>query len=54
LRVRSTGEAIDGWVFGKIDTLHPSDPVVLVDRFTWTNSRKGPGSVGRSRRGHED
>ena len=49
LRVRSTGEAIDGWVFGKVDTLHPSDPVVLVDRFTWMNPRKGPGSVGRTR-----
>lgn len=47
LRVRSTGEAIDGWVFGKVDTLHPNDPVVLVDRFTWMNPRKEPGSVRR-------
>ncbi len=39
LRVRKNGEAIDGWVFGKIDPLKPSEPILLVDRFTWKNPR---------------
>lgn len=37
LRVRKSGEAIDGWVFGKVDPLNPTDPLLLVDRFTWKN-----------------
>jgi hypothetical protein len=45
LRVRRTGDAVDGWAFGKVDPLNPSDPVVLVDQFTWTNPRRGPVSV---------
>lgn len=39
LRVRQSGEAVDGWVFGKVDPLNPSDPILLVDRFTWKNPR---------------
>jgi hypothetical protein len=37
LRVRSSGEAIDAWVLGKVDPLNPESDVVLVDHFTWQN-----------------
>ena len=37
LRVRQDGKAIDGWVLGKVDTLEPEAPTVLVDHFTWPN-----------------
>jgi hypothetical protein len=37
LRVRRDGSAVDGWVLGKVDPLSKTDPVVLVDRFTWQN-----------------
>jgi hypothetical protein len=43
LRVRRDGSAVDGWIIGKIDTLDPDSPVVLVDRWTWKN-RRGPGN----------
>lgn len=54
LRVRRDGSAIDGWVIGKVDPLRPQEPVVLVDRFTWTNPQQssraevegGPGTSG--------
>jgi hypothetical protein len=38
-RVRRDGSAVDGWVIGKVDTLDPDAPVVLVDRWTWKNPR---------------
>lgn len=37
LRVRRDGSAVDGWVLGKVDPLRKNEPVVLVDRFTWTS-----------------
>lgn len=37
LRVRRDGGVVDAWVFGKVDPLSPTDPVVLVDQFRWTN-----------------
>jgi hypothetical protein len=37
LRIRQDGKAIDGWVVGKVDTLDPEAPTVLVDHFTWPN-----------------
>jgi hypothetical protein len=40
LRVRGDGSAIDGWAFGRVDPLHGKDPVVLVDKFTWTNPKR--------------
>jgi hypothetical protein len=39
LRVRGDGSAIDGWALGRVDPLHGKDPVVLVDKFTWTNPK---------------
>lgn len=44
LRVRRDGRTIDGWVLGKVDPLSASDPVVLVDRFTWTNDGLSTGA----------
>jgi hypothetical protein len=48
LRVRSDGSAIDAWVLGRVDPLHATDPVVLVDAFTWQNPapREGPFALG--------
>ena len=40
LRVRRDGSAIDGWVLGKIDTLDPRSEVVLVDEWTWLNTKR--------------
>jgi hypothetical protein len=40
LRVRRDGSAVDGWVLGKVDTLDPEAPIVLVDRWTWKNPAK--------------
>jgi hypothetical protein len=43
LRVRRDGSAVDGWVVGKVDTLDPESPVLLVDRWTWNNpTRRSP------------
>jgi hypothetical protein len=39
MRVRRDGSAVDGWVFGKVDTLNEASGVVLVDRWTWNNPR---------------
>jgi len=44
LRVRKDGSAIDAWVFGKVDPLNASDPVVLVDQFSWKNQGLGSGA----------
>ncbi|WP_282417298.1 hypothetical protein [Polyangium sp. 15x6] len=37
VRVRRDGSGADAWVLGKVDPLSASDPVVLVDQFSWTN-----------------
>lgn len=44
LRVRRDGSTVDGWVFGKVDPLSPSDPVVLVDQFCWKNQGLSSGA----------
>jgi hypothetical protein len=44
LRVRRDGRAVDAWVFGKVDPLSDTDPVVLVDQFSWTNQGLGTGA----------
>jgi hypothetical protein len=44
LRVRRDGRAIDGWVFGQVDPLASSDPVVLVDQFCWKNQGLSTGA----------
>ncbi len=44
LRVHKDGHHVDAWVFGKVDTLDEGCPIVLVDRFRWSNPayRKTP------------
>lgn len=42
LRVRRDGSGADGWVLGRVDPLSAKDPVVLVDRFSWTNPKATP------------
>gem|GEM_PF-430892 len=44
LRVRRDGRHIDGWVLGKVDPLSASEPIVLVDQFTWTNEGLSTGA----------
>jgi len=44
LRVRRDGSRIDAWVLGKVDPLNASEPVVLVDQFSWKNEGLGTGA----------
>ncbi|MRG91774.1 hypothetical protein [Polyangium spumosum] len=44
LRVRRDGSGTDAWVLGKVDPLSASDPVVLVDQFSWTNEGLSAGA----------
>ena len=34
----------DAWVLGKVDPLNASEPVVLVDQFSWKNEGLGTGA----------
>ena len=44
VRVRRDGSGADAWVLGKVDPLSASDPVVLVDQFSWTNDGLSAGA----------
>ncbi|MDI1451200.1 hypothetical protein [Polyangium sp. 6x1] len=44
VRVRRDGSGTDAWVLGKVDPLSTSDPVVLVDQFSWTNDGLSAGA----------
>ena len=37
LRIRKDGSGIDGYAIGKVDPINPESPVVLVDKFSWSN-----------------
>jgi hypothetical protein len=45
LRARRDGSRLEGWVFGKVDPLRPTSPVVLVDRFVWKNPKSDSGGA---------
>jgi hypothetical protein len=49
LRVRRDGSAVDAWVLGQVDPLKRNEPVVLVDRFTWSNPAASEGVPQASR-----
>ena len=48
LRVRKDGSGIDGFAIGKVDPLSESDPVVLVDRFSWENPVRATASQSKT------